>query len=91
MVPNPCRNLTREMLYTAQTRQRDKIIILHQGDFRDPPLRIRRLHVHESLIRPVLLTTTDAGDSGLNSAHSTPSALKTASSRCSHSARKPSH
>lgn len=35
VVPNPCRNLTREMLYTALTRQRDKIIILHQGDFRD--------------------------------------------------------
>lgn len=35
VVPNPCRNLTREMLYTALTRQRDKIIILHQGDFRE--------------------------------------------------------
>jgi ATP-dependent exoDNAse (exonuclease V) alpha subunit len=35
VVPNPCRNLTREMLYTALTRQRDKIVILHQGDFRD--------------------------------------------------------
>ncbi|CAK0405810.1 AAA ATPase [Burkholderia pseudomallei] len=35
VVPNPCRNLTREMLYTALTRHRDKIVILHQGDFRD--------------------------------------------------------
>ncbi len=35
VIPNPCRNLTREMLYTALTRQRDKIVILHQGDFRD--------------------------------------------------------
>lgn len=35
VIPYPCRNLTREMLYTALTRQRDKIIILHQGDFRD--------------------------------------------------------
>ncbi|WP_298210237.1 AAA family ATPase [Acidovorax sp.] len=35
VMPNPCRNLTREMLYTALTRQKDKIIILHQGDFRD--------------------------------------------------------
>ena len=35
VIPNPCRNLTREMLYTALTRQKDKIIILHQGDFRD--------------------------------------------------------
>lgn len=33
VIPNPCRNLTREMLYTALTRQRDKIVILHQGDF----------------------------------------------------------
>lgn len=35
VIPNPCRNLTREMLYTALTRQRDRIIILHQGDFKD--------------------------------------------------------
>lgn len=35
VIPNSCRNLTREMLYTALTRQRDKIVILHQGDFRD--------------------------------------------------------
>ena len=35
VIPNPCRNLTREMLYTALTRQRDKIVILHQGEFRD--------------------------------------------------------
>lgn len=35
VIPNPCRNMTREMLYTALTRQRDKIVILHQGDFRD--------------------------------------------------------
>lgn len=35
VIPNPCRNLTREMLYTALTRHKDKIIILHQGNFRD--------------------------------------------------------
>lgn len=35
VIPSPCRNLTREMLYTALTRQRDKIVILHQGEFRD--------------------------------------------------------
>ncbi|MEG6445612.1 AAA family ATPase [Enterobacter roggenkampii] len=35
VIPNPCRNLSREMLYTALTRQRDKIVILHQGEFRD--------------------------------------------------------
>ncbi|WP_408998395.1 ATP-binding domain-containing protein [Syntrophus buswellii] len=35
IIPNPCRNLTREMLYTALTRQKDKVVILHQGDFKD--------------------------------------------------------
>lgn len=35
VVPNPCRNLSREMLYTALTRQKDKIVILHQGDFKE--------------------------------------------------------
>lgn len=35
VVPNPCRSLSREMLYTALTRHKDKIVILHQGDFRD--------------------------------------------------------
>lgn len=35
VLPNPCRNLSREMLYTALTRQKSKIILLHQGDFRD--------------------------------------------------------
>jgi ATP-dependent exoDNAse (exonuclease V) alpha subunit len=33
VVPNPCRLLTREMLYTALTRQQNKVIILHQGEF----------------------------------------------------------
>ena len=32
VLPNPCKLLSRELLYTALTRQRDKIIILHQGD-----------------------------------------------------------
>ena len=34
VVPNPCRLLSREMLYTALTRHRTKVVILHQGDFR---------------------------------------------------------
>lgn len=33
ILPNPCNFLSRELLYTALTRQKDKIIILHQGDF----------------------------------------------------------
>jgi hypothetical protein len=31
VVPNPCLLLSREMLYTALTRQRDKVILLFQG------------------------------------------------------------
>ena len=35
VVPNPCRLLSREMLYTALTRHTQRVIILHQGDFRE--------------------------------------------------------
>ena len=35
VVPNPCRLLSREMLYTALTRHKSKVVILHQGDFRE--------------------------------------------------------
>lgn len=35
ILPNPCRVLSRELLYTALTRQKDKIILLHQGEARD--------------------------------------------------------
>lgn len=35
VVPNPCKLLSREMLYTALTRHKGKVVILHQGDFRD--------------------------------------------------------
>lgn len=31
VIPNPCKLLSRELLYTALTRQRNKIVILHQG------------------------------------------------------------
>lgn len=31
VLPNPCRLLSRELLYTALTRQRDHVVILHQG------------------------------------------------------------
>ena len=31
VLPNPCRLLARELLYTALTRQKDRIVILHQG------------------------------------------------------------
>ncbi len=32
VIPDPCRNLTRELLYTALTRQRQHVTILYQGD-----------------------------------------------------------
>lgn len=32
VLPNPCRMLSRELLYTALTRQRDRVVVLHQGD-----------------------------------------------------------
>lgn len=35
VLPNPCRLLSREMLYTALTRQQSKLIILHQGPFQE--------------------------------------------------------
>lgn len=35
ILPNPCPVLSRELFYTALTRQEDRILILHQGDFKD--------------------------------------------------------
>lgn len=32
VLPNPCRLLSRELLYTALTRQQDRVVVLHQGD-----------------------------------------------------------
>lgn len=32
-LPNPCRLISRELLYTALTRQTRKVVVLHQGDF----------------------------------------------------------
>jgi len=32
VLPNPCQLLSRELLYTSLTRQRDRIILLHQGN-----------------------------------------------------------
>jgi len=32
VIPNPCRPLSRELLYTALTRQREHVVILYQGD-----------------------------------------------------------
>lgn len=35
VLPNPCPILSRELFYTALTRQEDRIIVLHQGNFTD--------------------------------------------------------
>lgn len=35
ILPNPCRLLSRELLYTALTRQRNNIVVLHQGELSD--------------------------------------------------------
>lgn len=35
VLPNPCRLLSRELLYTALTRQRDHVTVLMQGDLTD--------------------------------------------------------
>ncbi|MBN1315756.1 MAG: AAA family ATPase [Anaerolineales bacterium] len=35
VLPNPCRLTSRELLYTALTRQKDRVVILHQGDRHD--------------------------------------------------------
>jgi len=35
VLPNPCRLLSRELLYTALTRQRDRIVIFYQGERSD--------------------------------------------------------
>jgi AAA domain/UvrD-like helicase C-terminal domain len=35
VLPNPCRLLSRELLYTALTRQRDHVVVLTQGELAD--------------------------------------------------------
>ncbi|MGB3740263.1 MAG: AAA family ATPase [Pontixanthobacter sp.] len=35
VIPNPCRLLSRELLYTALTRQQQEVIILYQGELRE--------------------------------------------------------
>lgn len=39
VIPSPCRLLSRELLYTALTRQRDHVVVLHQGELSE----LRRL------------------------------------------------
>jgi energy-coupling factor transporter ATP-binding protein EcfA2 len=35
VIPDPCRLLSRELLYTALTRHRERLVILHQGELHD--------------------------------------------------------
>jgi len=35
IIPNPCRPLSRELLYTALTRQQEQVVLFHQGELRD--------------------------------------------------------
>jgi energy-coupling factor transporter ATP-binding protein EcfA2 len=35
VIPYPCRLLSRELLYTALTRQQQEVVIFHQGEIRD--------------------------------------------------------
>ena len=35
VLPNPCWLLSRELLYTALTRQKERVVVLHQGNVRD--------------------------------------------------------
>lgn len=61
IIPNPCLLLTREMLYTALTRQQDKVIVLFQGDSFDikslaSPLRSDTLkRITNLFIKPELV------------------------------------
>lgn len=43
ILPDPCRLLSRELLYTALTRQKKKMVILHQG----PATSLRQYHSDE--------------------------------------------
>lgn len=35
VLPDPCWPLSRELLYTALTRQKDRVVVLHQGELRN--------------------------------------------------------
>ena len=57
VIPNPCRILSRELLYTALTRQKEHVTLLYQGDpaelkrFAEPDRLGNRDEAHEPLCR----------------------------------------
>ena len=57
VVPNPCRLLSPELLYTALTRQRQRIVLLHQGPLLDLK-NYSRGHLSETARRNARLGST---------------------------------
>ena len=57
VLPNPCSLLSRELLYTALTRHRDKLVVLHQG----PLVEFRRYggEEHSEIARRMTNLFTD--------------------------------
>jgi hypothetical protein len=50
IIPDPCRILSRELLYTALTRQRRRVVVLHQGDIAELK-RLTAPHLSETAAR----------------------------------------
>jgi len=63
VIPNPCRILSRELLYTALTRQRERTTLLYQGDpselkrFADPERSETALRLTNLFAEPDLVET----------------------------------
>lgn len=63
VIPNPCRILSRELLYTALTRQRERVTLLYQGDpselkrFADPERSETALRLTNLFAEPDLVET----------------------------------
>ena len=49
ILPDPCWPLSRELLYTALTRQQERVVVLHQGDLRN--LRRYASDKHSDIVR----------------------------------------
>ena len=64
VIPNPCRILSRELLYTALTRQRERVTLLYQGDpselkrFAEPERSETAIRVTNVFAEPDLIETS---------------------------------
>jgi hypothetical protein len=67
VVPNPCRILSRELLYTALTRQRERITVLYQGD----PSELKRFAEPERSETALRLTNLFSEPDLVETAHTT--------------------